>query len=156
MDKDPDSLTWEDKLRMMLASNEGQMRALGAQLISANRERAILCLPWREDLVGNPETRILHGGAITTLLDSVCGYSLMAHLETLPDIATLDLRIDYLRPAEPERDVYARGTVYKMTSSIAFLHAAAYQDEDNLIANGVATFMLGANAHKYKARSISR
>jgi uncharacterized protein (TIGR00369 family) len=152
MDVDPKSLSWSDKLAMMLKNSHGQARALGLVLESATRERTVLRLPWQEKLVGNPATRVLHGGVITTLIDSACGYSLMSHLERLPDIATLDLRIDYLRPAEPDRDVFAAAEVYKLTSSIAFLRANAYQEEGDPIANAVATFMLGANAPKYQAR----
>ncbi len=152
MDVDPKSLSWSDKLAMMLKNSHGQARALGLVLESATRERTVLRLPWQEKLVGNPATRVLHGGVITTLIDSACGYSLMSHLERLPDIATLDLRIDYLRPAEPDRDVFAAAEVYKLTSSIAFLRANAYHEEGDPIANAVATFMLGANAPKYQAR----
>lgn len=155
MEPDPKTLGWDDKLRLMAANSGGQTRAMGFRFIASHPTGAIICLPWRDELVGNPETRVLHGGAITTLVDSVCGYSLFAALGQLADIATLDLRIDYLRPAEPDRDVYARGDVYKMTQSIAFLRAIAYQDETDPIANCVATFMLGANAPKFKARGAT-
>ena len=152
MDVDPNSLSWAEKLAMMLQNSQGQARALGLSLESATPEGVVLRLPWQETLIGNPATRVLHGGVITTLIDSACGYSLMSKLECLPDIATLDLRIDYLQPAAPDRDVFAGAQVYKLTSSIAFLRATAYQTEGDPIANAVATFMLGANAPKYNAR----
>lgn len=152
MDVDPKSLTWAEKMAMMLETGQGQAKSLGLALESATRERTVLRLPWQEKLVGNPATRVLHGGVITTLIDSACGYSLMSYFESLPDIATLDLRIDYLQPAEPDRDVFAGAEVYKVTSSIAFLRATAFQTEGDPIANAVATFMLGANAPKYNAR----
>lgn len=149
---DPSSLSWEDKIKMMAENAEGQFKALGLRVIDARVDGVTLVLPWQEKLVGDPKDRILHGGAITTLIDSACGYALMTHLQQLPDIATLDLRIDYLKPAEPEKDVYAMGEVYRMTRSIAFIQASAYQTEGDPIANSVATFMLGANAPKYAAR----
>ncbi len=152
METDPKSLTWADKLAMMLANGQGQSKALGLSLESCSRERTVLRLPWREQLVGDPTTRVLHGGVITTLIDSAFGFALMSHLEQLADIATLDLRIDYLQPAVPDQDVLAGAEVYKLTSSIAFLRASAYQTDGDPIANAVATFMLGANAPRYKTK----
>lgn len=149
---DPRNLSWRDKMQLMAENAGGQFRALGIRFVDGTRKYVVLRLPWREELVGNPETGILHGGVITTLIDSACGYALMAHLEQLADIATLDLRIDYLRPAESRREVYARAEVYHMTKSIAFIRAHAYQDDGEPIANAVATFMLGANAPKYQGR----
>lgn len=149
---DPSSMSWEDKIRMMAETSEGQFRALGLSLVEASKERVKVRLPWQEKLIGDPQERVLHGGAITTLIDSACGYALFTHMRELADIATLDLRIDYLKPAAPEKDVFATGEVYRMTRSIAFIRASAYQAEGDPIANAVATFMLGANAPKYAAR----
>jgi len=56
--------------------------------------------------------------------------------------ATLDLRIDYMKPARPHEDVFAYAECYKMTRQIAFVRGVAYQDsEDNPVANAAATFM---------------
>ncbi|MEC9346607.1 MAG: PaaI family thioesterase [Pseudomonadota bacterium] len=156
MEPDPERQKIEALLREKARTATGQTRALGFEFVSAHPRGAVIRLPWREDLVGNPETRVLHGGVITTLVDSVCGWSLFSALGGEADIATLDLRIDYLHPAEPDRDVFARGEVYKMTRSIAFLRAVAYQDEDEPIANCVATFMVGANTPKLQARGAAQ
>ncbi|WP_416898677.1 MAG: PaaI family thioesterase [Minwuia sp.] len=154
--RDPSELSWYDKIRLMGSTAEGQFRALGLSVESAGDEGVLLRLPWQEKLVGDPVQRILHGGCITTLIDSACGYALMAYSGQLPDIATLDLRIDYLKPAQPDIDVMAFGQVYRTTTSIAFLRAQAYQTEGDPIANAVGTFMLGANAPKYAARGITQ
>ncbi|WP_417517396.1 PaaI family thioesterase [Minwuia sp.] len=152
--QDPNEVTWFDKVRMMGDHAQGQFRALNLNIVEAKKEAVIARLPWQEELVGDTEGRILHGGAITTLIDSACGYALFAYLEALGDIATLDLRIDYLKPALPDQDVFARAEVYRTTKSIAFLRASAYQTEGDPIANAVATFMLGANAAKLAAKGI--
>ena len=60
-------------------------------------------MPYDAKLVGNPETGVLHGGAITALLDGASGAAVFAALVDIVPIATLDLRIDYLRPAESGR-----------------------------------------------------
>ena len=59
-------------------------------------------------------------------------------------IATLDLRIDYLRPAEPGQDVIAVATCHHMSKNVAFVRATAFHDPDGEpIATAVGTFMLG-------------
>ena len=62
-------------------------------------------LPYDDKLVGNPDTGVMHGGAITALLDACSGAAVFAALDEWVPIATLDLRIDYLRAAEVGRDV---------------------------------------------------
>ena len=96
----------------------------------------------RERLVGNPETGVIHGGAVTTLIDTVCGLAVITAPDEPSRVATLDLRIDYLRPATPLRDLYARAEVYKLTRHVAFLRAEAYEDDPrDLVAAATGTFM---------------
>ena len=78
-----------------------QARALGMRLISLDKTGAVLSVPYREDLVGDPDTGVIAGGVVTTLLDHACGQSVFAALGVPTSIATLDLRIDYMRGAEP-------------------------------------------------------
>jgi uncharacterized protein (TIGR00369 family) len=119
-------------------------RALGLRVISISRAEAVFALPYALKLVGNPDTGVLHGGAITALLDAASGASVFAALTEWLPIATLDLRIDYLRAAEPGRDVTARATCYKLGKNVAFTRALAYhEDEADPIASSVGTFMLG-------------
>jgi len=86
-------------------------------------------LPYRADLVGNPSTGALHGGVITSMLDAACGQAVFLKLGRLVRVATLDLRIDYLKPATAPRDVRARAECYKLTRQIAFVRALAYHDD---------------------------
>jgi len=103
-------------------------------------------LPYSDRLVGNPETGVVHGGVITTLLDQCGGSSVLAALEELTSIATLDLRIDYMKPATPGRDIVGYSHCYKLTRNVAFTRAVAYHESvDDPIATAVGTFMLGAN-----------
>ncbi len=85
-------------------------RALGLEVVDAEPGEAAMRLPYREDLVGNPETGVLHGGIITGLMDATCGLSVFLKLSEMRRIATLDLRIDYLKPATPPKDVVCRAT----------------------------------------------
>ena len=121
--------------------------ALGLEVVDIAPRVVVLKLPWREDLVGNPRTGVLHGGAITALLDAASGAAVFAALVEWVPIATLDLRIDYLRAAEPGRDVHARATCYRLARNVAFTRAVAYHgDEADPIASSVGTFMLATKA----------
>jgi len=82
-------------------------KALGLKVIGASRGFASMQLDWREELVGNPETGVLAGGPLTAMLDGCCGMSVATMLKAPEPFATLDLRIDYVRPAEPGKPVIA-------------------------------------------------
>jgi uncharacterized protein (TIGR00369 family) len=115
---------------------------LGIEPVEAEGGAALLRLPWQERLVGNPETGVLHGGVITTLIDTASGLAAITSLPGPQPIATLDLRIDYLRPATPRQDIFARAEAYKVTRQIVFIRASAFQDgPDDLVATAVGTFM---------------
>jgi len=118
-------------------------KALGMSVLELERGEAKFRLPYDAKLVGNPDTGVLHGGAITALLDACSGASVFAALTEWVPIATLDLRIDYLRAADVGRDVIAHATCYKRTRNVAFTRAIAYHDDpDDPIASSVGTFML--------------
>ena len=122
-------------------------RALGLRILTMERGTAIYLLPYAPALVGNPETGVLHGGAITALLDACSGAAVFAALTDWQPIATLDLRIDYLRAAAPGRDVIAKATCYKLARQVAFTRAVAYHDDEgDPIASSLGTFMLGTKA----------
>lgn len=104
-----------------------------------------MTLPYREDLVGNPETKVLHGAAITTLLDTVAGLTVMASVPDGTPVATLDLRIDYLKPATPEKAVIGEAECYRISRNIAFIRGIAHHgDTSDPIANCAASFMLNS------------
>ena len=74
-------------------------RALGIEVVAMGDGAVQLRLPYHEQLVGNPDTGVLHGGAITALLDAACGAAVFAAMPRMQPIATLDLRIDYASSA---------------------------------------------------------
>jgi uncharacterized protein (TIGR00369 family) len=119
------------------------MDVLGMETVEAKNGVAVIRLPWRPELVGNPENGVLHGGVVTTLIDTVSGLAAITGLAQPEPVATLDLRIDHLKPATPRQDLYARAECYRLTRRIAFVRATAYQaDPQDLVASSVSTFML--------------
>jgi len=120
--------------------------ALGFRLDLVDDEGVTLAIPWRADLVGDPETGVLAGGVVSSLLDHTCGMAVWTALDAFQPIATLDMRIDYLRAAEPGRDVRARAKTFRLTRSIAFVRGVAHDgDPDDPVAAVQAAFMLNSD-----------
>src|ERR1700757_1872385 len=118
----------------------------GLRLDRAAPGEAWASLPYRPVFVGDSETGVLHGGVVTAMLDESCGMAVQLALDGTHAIATLDLRIDYQKPATPGLAIKAHALCYRVTRSIAFVRATAYQDsEDEPVATATACFMLGAN-----------
>ncbi len=118
-------------------------RALDLRVVDYRPEHLSLCLPYQTDLVGNPETGVLHGGCITSLIDATCGGAVILSLTAPRRIATLDLRIDYVRPAVPEQEVICDAHCYKIARHVAFVRAIAHHgDEVSPIASASGTFVV--------------
>ena len=79
-----------------MATEVPQAAALGFQMVSAVDGRGVMHAPWREDLVGDPDTGVIASGVVTSLLDHCCGMAITATTGERKPTATLDLRIDYI------------------------------------------------------------
>ncbi len=118
-------------------------REIGMRLHLAEAGAAVVSIPYAPELVGDPETGVLHGGVITTLLDTACGIAVMAREPTLLATATLDLRIDYMRPATRGLEVRARAECYRLTRAIGFARAVAYHESaEDPVASAAGAFIL--------------
>jgi uncharacterized protein (TIGR00369 family) len=128
-----------------LAAGAAHTHALGFVYDSLDGDRVRIRVPWREDLVGDPETGVLSGGLVTTLLDHVGGLAVWIALGRFEAIATLDLRVDYMRAATARRDLVAEARCYHLTRSVAFVRAWAFEDSpDDPVAAAQSAYILSS------------
>ena len=134
-----------EQIARSMVAGAPQAQALGFRFVSVSPGRGVIELPWREDLVGDPDTAVIAGGVVTSLLDHACGMAILSTPAGRRGTATLDLRIDYMRPAAPRAAITASAHCYKLTRSIAFLRAEAWDhDPADLIAIAQGAFVLKA------------
>jgi uncharacterized protein (TIGR00369 family) len=137
-----------------LASGASHTHALGFAFEGAEGDRARIRVPYRDDLVGDPDTGVLAGGLVTTLLDHVGGLAVWLKIGTYAPIATLDLRVDYMRAARVRTDLLAEARCYKLTSSIAFVRAWAFEEDPaDPVAAAQAAYVLTARRPKPEAKT---
>jgi len=99
-------------------------------------------LPWREDLLGEPDRPVLASGPIVSLMDMASGMSIWQTKKTFAPMATLDLRVDYQRPARECASVFGRVECYRNTRSAAFVRGIAHDgDPDDPVAHVAGVFM---------------
>ncbi len=105
-------------------------RALGLELTHIGEGDAEISMPYNKDLVGDPRRGVIHGGAVSAMLDTCSGAAVMSHPQAPGGTATIDLRIDYMRAATPGQTIRTRATCYHITRNVAFVRATAYDDDE--------------------------
>jgi len=131
-------------------------RLLGFKLASLDPKNPRVRFDMRPELIGNPQRQILHGGVISAALDLMAGVVVHVALfekdsehliskdgrPVFPNIGTIDLRVDYLRPG---RGAWfeASGEVVRMGKRIAVAHMRLENDAGELIATGSAAYVVG-------------
>ncbi len=120
-------------------------RELGLKIAKLEAGYAEMELPYDPRLIGDPRTGVVHGGVVSTVMDTCCGTAVMSHPDAKGTTATIDLRIDYMRAATPGQTIVARARCYHITRSVAFVRADAVdEDTNNPVATASGAFTVGA------------
>ena len=120
---------------------------LGLKIELLEKSFVRISVPFRKELVGDFRNNRWHGGVTATVMDSVGGVIGATHFTSLDDkIATIDLRIDYLRGAEPEA-IMVEGKIIRFGNRILVARMKAFQN-DKLIAEGKGVYnFIRMNTH---------
>jgi uncharacterized protein (TIGR00369 family) len=130
---------------------------MGITAVAAEEGGCTLALPFSPDLVGDPDSGVLHGGAITALVDTAFGFAVFFRVRKFAPMATLDLRVSYLRAARPGVDVHARAYCYKLSADLAFVRGDVFEDNaDEPFATCVGTFMFTSGQPAFTAKGSHR
>lgn len=125
--------------------------ASGMTLVETGPGHASLLLPARNTWTGDAERRLIHPGCLSVLADTACGVAVGCALEELEPFATLDLRMDYLRPSIAETDLVCRAECHRLSRSVAFVRGELTQPgQSEPVATVYATFMRATAATRRK------
>ena len=128
-------------------------KVLGVKVDAMSSESVSASLQMREELLGHYARRMLHGGVIASVIDITGGLSAVMSIkeDTTDDnpktrremadrVSTIDLRVDFLRPATGERFV-AKAYPLRTGKRIAVIRTELRNDQDNLVAVGTSTYV---------------
>lgn len=120
-----------DRLARQFIEAIPHAQALNMTLVDIHAGKAEITMPFADHLVGDPRSGVIHGGAVSALMDTCCGAAVISHPANAAGTATIDLRIDYMRAARPGSAITARAECYHVTRSVAFVRASAHDDQDD-------------------------
>lgn len=128
---------------------------LGLNINKLSQDEVEIRLPWDNKLMGNPIHKILHGGVTAAILDTVGGLmailyavkdvdniSLEDFQQKLPNVGTIDMRVDYLRPGKGEEFI-ATAQVIRKGKKVAVCRMELHNEQGTHIAFGTGTYMVG-------------
>ncbi len=131
-----------DPERFLRNGAGGHGRRLGLHYHAHGADWVELALPYHKEQIGESDTGVIASGPILSMMDMATSMAVWLKLNAFRPHATLDLRVDYLRPATPGKTVIGRGECYRISRSIAFVRGQAHNgDPDDPLAHVAGTFM---------------
>ena len=133
---------FDPELFTRYASQVGHGGALGILYVDHGDDWVELGLDYSEKLIGVPESGVIASGPIISLMDMATSMAIWVKLGRFRHQATLDMRVDYLRPAVPGRLIHGHGECYRVTKSVGFVRGIAHDgDAADPVAHVTGTFM---------------
>jgi uncharacterized protein (TIGR00369 family) len=114
---------------------------LGVQIHHIEAGDVTVRMPFKAELVGDPFRPALHGGVLAALIDLVGGAAAFTRLGPYDRVSTVDMRVDYLRPARCE-DVFARARVLRMGNRVCAVSVSCFHEgaEEEPLSMGMAVY----------------
>ncbi|MGQ0656404.1 MAG: thioesterase family protein [Betaproteobacteria bacterium] len=142
------------KLRKLFEERVAFNRVIGLRILGIEQDRATGRIEMRPELIGSFLHQRLHGGVISATLDAMGGLAAIAaigarHMDEPVDqrlmrfinLGTIDLRIDYLRPAVgPHFTAEAR--VLRLGRRVASTRMEFYDSQSRLVSSGAAAYIV--------------
>lgn len=120
------------------AQPAGWMETLGARISEAEPGRVVV------ELIAGPQHRhgggVVQGGVVTQIADAAMGMSLATLQEDGMWNTTIELKINFIRPAIEGR-LRAVGRVIEMRQTLLFSEADVFDDQERLVARASSTCM---------------
>ena len=116
-------------------------RFLGIEMVAAEDGWVRLELPFREEFIGDASRPALHGGVISTLIDTAGGFAVWTRIDMTDRVSTIDLRVDYLAPGAPDR-LIAEAQVVRVGNRVAVVDIKCVQPSapERVVATGKAVY----------------
>jgi len=128
---------------------------LGLKIDALSTKDVVVRIDMRQELIGNFEKNILHGGVISSILDFTGGVIAQIHVlnemkdasldkivKRLTSMATIDMRVDYIRPGKGSHFL-ATGNILRLGHKVAVTRTEFVNEESILIATGTTTYIVG-------------
>jgi uncharacterized protein (TIGR00369 family) len=130
-----------ERVREFIAEQIPFNRFLGMEVTELSEGFCRLEIPFRQELVGDPFRPALHGGVISTLIDTCGGAAVFTLIEPADRASTIDLRVDYLRPGALKR-LACEAKVTRLGNYVASVDMKVFhlEAQDTLIATGKGVY----------------
>lgn len=126
-------------------------RDLGVQVVAVEDDQVRMRLAPRPWLLADDDAGEICSSVLYSLADSAAGLAVLAAARNLTPVATLDLRMDYLRPAAGDRALLAVAHCHHLTDDVAFIHCEILSEgQEQPVATGTATFIRNTRGNRFQ------
>jgi uncharacterized protein (TIGR00369 family) len=133
------TITQESLQERLVAANFNKW--LGLKILKIGEGTIEIALPWREEIMSNPRLKSTHGGVLAALIDATADFAIAT--KTGEPVPTIDMRVDYHRPATPG-DLRAVGRIVRQGGTFTVAETEIFDGENRLVASGRGVYFTGA------------